>query len=170
MDFGECLTTIFGVPLAQNQPQAGVFALDFQLDPKTDYIGPIFQQIERLEGAVMSSMDAWLDKIEGVMDRVDGVAGAVDTALDVATLNVGGMIGDAIAGAMTRKTPVTQLRIVFGDGPGFCRYQLQIPTGPLERHDALLAHRLHQTLIRMARLVIARRCQYGWAPAFRELF
>lgn len=80
------------------------------------------------------------------------------------------VLGGAIAEALMRKDPVRQLRFVFGDRQGFCGYRIETPGRLLEDHDAAMAHRIHQALIRFASATIERRCALGWQPTTAELF
>lgn len=132
-DLGDTLVRIYGAPRAHADVQPGVHSVDFEFDPQRD---PLFTAIDGL-----------------------GVASYL-------VLGVGfsptGLIGGAIAGALMRKDPVRYLRFVFGDRPGCAGYQIQTPGRVLEDHDAALAHRIHQTLLRLGYAVIERRCATGW--------
>jgi hypothetical protein len=69
-----------------------------------------------------------------------------------------------------KKAPVRELRVTFGQRHGCSGFQLHTSVAPLERQDALFAHRLHQALIHSSYAVLARRIEAGWEPPYESLF
>lgn len=67
-----------------------------------------------------------------------------------------------IAAEMLRKAPLHGVRIVVGDLPGGCGYELYGNGKRLESGEAELAHGLHQLLVHSALPVLAHRLQHGW--------
>lgn len=113
----------------------------------------------------------WLDfYIDPNRDPFGPVLDALGVASYVA-LGVGFAPGKVIAHAMMKKQPVTQVRFMFNDAPSCCRFQIQTPPGvPLERLDALMAHRAHQALLHSAFRVVEQRCRFGWDLPYQQLF
>jgi hypothetical protein len=102
-------------------------------------------------------------------DPLGDVAAGLGLAASIVFLSPRG-IGRAIARAMTKKTPVTFVRVVFTDRKSHAGYQIFTQGGPLERFDSLMAHKLHQVLIAASYDVLARRIERGWDLDYYALF
>lgn len=113
-----------------------------------------------------------VDQLDFRIDpRRDPVGNAV-TALGVASyvgLGIGFSPGKAIANALMKRKQVTELRVLFADGPVHTAFRLLAPMSNLEQHDARMAHALHQALIATSYQVLDRRCRSGWRASYHEL-
>jgi hypothetical protein len=112
------------------------------------------------------------ESLDFAVDPSRDPIGTAVSALGVASwaaLGVGFAPGKMLAGALLKKQPITQVRVVFGDTGSFCSYLLYYPGGNLEVGDAMMAHQLHQLLIHMSYDVLHRRVQYGWNMPYHEL-
>ncbi|MFK7986397.1 MAG: hypothetical protein AB8I08_10225 [Sandaracinaceae bacterium] len=108
-----------------------------------------------------------VDMVDFKIDPRRDVVGGALTALGVASsvaIGVGISPGKAIARAMMRKSPVTDLRFMFADQPGFTSFRLFGRGVPLEEADARLAHRLHLALAAASLTALHRRATIGWGP------
>lgn len=113
-----------------------------------------------------------VDQLDFRIDPRRDPLGAAVTALGLASyvaLGVGFSPGKVIAGALLRRQPVTQLRVMFAEGPGLTAYRLLAPARNLEECDSMMAHALHQTLIAASYRVLYQRCHAGWGPSYDEL-
>ncbi len=75
-----------------------------------------------------------------------------------------------LAAEMLRKPPLTAIRCVFADMPGGCAYELYGNGRRLETIEAEMCHGIHQLLVHAAWPVLERRCQFGWQPAYSQMF
>jgi hypothetical protein len=84
-------------------------------------------------------------------------------------LGIGLSPGRMIAAEMMRKPPLHAIRIVYGDIPGGCAYELYGNGRRLEIGEAELAHGLHQLLVHGAWPILERRVHFGWQVPYAEL-
>lgn len=114
-----------------------------------------------------------VDQLDFQIDPRRDPLGAAATALGVASyigLGVGFRPGRALADAMTKRKPVTQLRVMFADRPGHTGYRVFTPSGDLAYADSMMAHAFHRTLGAVSYRALEARCRAGWHPSYQELF
>lgn len=151
-DLSYALTQVYGNPLYYVEEPYRTFTFDSR----------------NRNRALMDGLDKVLEGVDMVMNGLDTAAACADVADDVLSLNVGGLAGRAIAGALGPKD-VVNFTITVADNGSFGSYRLFDQQRPLSAVAPLLVDDVNYTLDALESAILLRRCAYGWEHSVQDL-